>query len=747
MSYSNFEQELIVNGYLLKGVQSIDAGYTITEKPVRVAGVGFIDALVDSPLEGSIRFSRKMVSRDPLLDTNVNGRHAFNEQEMSGVILYDDRTKGFGFNKARVSSYSVTCSAGEIPDINVEMAVYGSLGSGVNMLEPDQTHPEIQFPDQSSMRVEISDFEIDAVSDFSFSKSINLTPIYALPEGTVNDWDQANPVPQEINLDPVQIDTQYPIETNINFTIIAEEYEIKEIKDRLQAAPKSNVVIKICDAQDHTSIINSFTGFGARLISEAVNSTIDGEMSISLSYKSYETYHNPVGQNLFDEASSLSLVGDGGINVGGGEYPYGETVKIKAIPSGGYEFKNWEIIHGNDGQLGDPQSRQTTYTTSFGDATISGVYEQMLYLNIESENGVVDGEGYYSAGEIITLEAQPDQGYEFSRWNVDAGALNMAEPDRATLEFEMPDSSLTLRAEFQTKEFNISINGDSSRGSESGPQSAKAGEAVEITAVGLVGANESYRFSSWSTDPSFSIYNNTDPINITGQFIMPASDVSITANYYGIYNVNVSAVNGTVDYYLNLNDNEYNYGDKVNLLVEADDGYEFSGWVAEPSVTINKTSDSKYYFYMPDESINITANFSLKQNSVSLSSTIGSPSASPSTATMGTQVTLSEGTPEGYVFDGWTVNSGGVEITDNAFTMGSSDVSISANYKALYSLNLIDDSGSSDGISSVTFESDRNDGSITSGDTITMTIDLNEGYEVSEFLEGYEIPPVVITEV
>ena len=40
MSYSNYEQTVIINGHRLLGVQSVDGNYGISEKPVRVAGVG-----------------------------------------------------------------------------------------------------------------------------------------------------------------------------------------------------------------------------------------------------------------------------------------------------------------------------------------------------------------------------------------------------------------------------------------------------------------------------------------------------------------------------------------------------------------------------------------------------------------------------------------------------------------------------------------------------------------------------------
>lgn len=472
MSYSNYQQSVIINGYELQGVQSVSASYGISEKPVQVAGIGFVDALIDKPLEGTFSINRKMVSQDPLLEKNVLGEYKFDEEEIDGAILYDNKSKGFSFTQARVSRYSVSCSSGEIPDIQTDITVYGRLGknalevvesnniiqslgasgslfgyvsswffkSKINsenfiqnsvfylnkdtatdqggwiehtffgsikisllrnykqevwfkmnddasvdddtsglwfyasneimgssyvdsressqvvpsgwvewfgpgsmsasykaiiyhhsnsqyygirennsfdlishqafstgtipeIIVPDrietenflnyitQTNPEIQYPDQSSIRVNIGDFSSDAVSDFSYTRTINTTPLYALPRGNYENWAQNESAAYQ-NLNPVQIDTQYPIEVDVNITIIVDEYQVREIKDRVQAAPKSDVEIQILDAQDKTKLINSFNLIDARLISESISSSIEEEMSISLTYKGYESYRN-----------------------------------------------------------------------------------------------------------------------------------------------------------------------------------------------------------------------------------------------------------------------------------------------------------------------------------------------------------------------------------------------------------------------------------------------------------------------
>jgi len=293
MSYSNYEQTVIINGHKLLGVQSVDGSYGINEKPIRVAGVGFIDAVPNAPLQGNFSVNRKMVGKDPLLETDSQGKYIYDEAEIDGVIMYDNDTKGFGFTKGRVSRYNVTCSVGNVPDIQTDITVYGNLGKNVSMNPTISENQIVQYPDQSSIKLFISDFSVDAVVDFSYSRSINILPVYALSKGDSQTWTN-NQVIEDPKLEPVQMDTQYPIETDITVTMIASEYEIREIKDRLQSAPRSDVTIQICDANDHSDIINSFVGRNVRLISESLNSTIDGQMNISLSYKSYETHHNEI---------------------------------------------------------------------------------------------------------------------------------------------------------------------------------------------------------------------------------------------------------------------------------------------------------------------------------------------------------------------------------------------------------------------------------------------------------------------
>lgn len=596
MSYSNYQQTVIINGYALSGIQSVDGSYGISEKPVKVAGVGFVDALIDSPLEGTFSVNRKMVSRDPLLSTNSLGKYEFDEQEVSGVILYDNDTKGFGFTRGRVSRYSVSCSVGEIPDIQTDITVYGNLGSGVNMNAATQTHPPIQYPDQSSIKVQISDFDIDAISDFSYSRAINMQPIYALPKGNAIDWNAG--AASSANLEPIQIDTQYPIETDINVTIIADEYQIREIKDRIQAAPKSDVKIEIRDSFDQSSIINSFTGYNMRLTSEAINSAAEGEMTMSLTYKGYETYHNPVDEKDRTQQYTLTVQGDSGLEIGGGNYVDGSEVILRAIPYENYRFLDWQLTSG-DGLIENPISSKTKFTTSFSDSIVTARYTQLYIAYLGGDHGTEIGQAGYDAGDVVNITAIPDKGYRFVEWVPDDEDFPIIDNGDGSHSFTMPSRDISINAFYTLIDYDISIDG--TNGSQSS-SSATANIGQEITIT--LNPNEGFELDD--------IVINEGSITLTNigggsyRFIMPAGNVSITALYRLIdYSLSISGVEGNET----ISATSANFQDTITISSTPYSGYVLQSWSISPNVNITDNLDGTYSFLMPSSNVSIIANY------------------------------------------------------------------------------------------------------------------------------------------
>ena len=101
-----------------------------------------------------------------------------------------------------------------------------------------------------------------------------------------------------------------------------------------------------------------------------------------------------------------------------GTYEHG-TIQVTAWENGDYEIS---LEHG---EVEDPE-------------------EYTLEVNVEGE-GTTDpepGEHTYEAGERVTLEAEPDEGWEFETWS------GYQESENPVLEFDMPAENVTVTANF-----------------------------------------------------------------------------------------------------------------------------------------------------------------------------------------------------------------------------------------------------------------------------------------------------------
>ena len=153
-------------------------------------------------------------------------------------------------------------------------------------------------------------------------------------------------------------------------------------------------------------------------------------------------------------------------------------------------------------------------------------------------------------------------------------------------------------------------------------------------------------------------------------------------------------------------------GATVTLYPVASTGYYLTGYTTSPSVTVGGNT-----FTMPDSNITVTANFA----KITYTITKGvSPSGAGTltgagSATMGTSVTLTRTTTDGYQFDGWTT-SPSLSISGTTFTMPASNVSITARYirRSTASLNTL---------------------TLTGGGSVTLTI----GTESAAYTHKYRI--------
>lgn len=336
-----------------------------------------------------------------------------------------------------------------------------------------------------------------------------------------------------------------------------------------------------------------------------------------------------------------------GVVTGAGVYPVGSLVQLEAISNTRYSFLNWS-------SGGMYLSNDTNYSfIVLSDTTIDANFELQKF-NIETVSvpilgGTTTGDGIYSFGDNVTVEAIPSVGYKFADWTVD----NI---------FVSADSSYTFSAEsnkkivanFELKSFEIeTVSNPVIGGSTLGNGNYYYGDNATIEAIPSTG----YNFVNWEDEEVLVSIDSVYSFTVV-------KDQYLTANFeFKTYSINgfiEPEQGGSIE-----GDSIYTHGDNATMTAYPSEGYNFVNWTENGEVV---SSDSVYSFIVI-ENRNLTANFDLKSYSVQTSENpIGSGlTFGDSTYSHGSLVSLTAIAKEGYSFINWTEND--VEVSsDSNFT-------------------------------------------------------------------------------
>lgn len=235
------------------------------------------------------------------------------------------------------------------------------------------------------------------------------------------------------------------------------------------------------------------------------------------------------------------------------------------------------------------------------------IYHERVNFNVSAySNGSVSGQASapIPMGATVSVAAVPDSGYRFLHWERKMGEFSRVPIDApAQYTFEMDptwrEPCNELRARFELITYHVNVVVYNGVGGSASTQTALAGpgETVTLTATPLPG----YAFSSWSSYPSVAITNS--------QFIMPASDITITARFSAIqYTTSVSlsipAAGGT-----SATPNPATIGTTVTVGISLTTGYDFSNWtVLSGGVSLTNANTTRPTFVMPANNVSVRAN-------------------------------------------------------------------------------------------------------------------------------------------
>ncbi|MCL2642477.1 MAG: InlB B-repeat-containing protein, partial [Candidatus Bathyarchaeota archaeon] len=376
---------------------------------------------------------------------------------------------------------------------------------------------------------------------------------------------------------------------------------------------------------------------------------------------------------------------------GTGKYSYGNSVTISAGTKPGYNFTGW-TINSVGISLSLPDELEVVFTMPAGDVVVTANWERAKFkVDINSVGATnVEGDGTHYYDYEVTIDAGTRLNYFFNGWTINDGGIVLKNVARTT--FKMPARPVVVTANWEPNKCPVKVNGSYTTSTLSGEGSYEQGVVVTIN----VGTRLGYVFDGWDFKPNVNVLSS-DPT----KFVMPACEVVVTAKWkYTQYSVNVIE-----SYALPASKSgigTYSPAETVVVCAGTKTGYDFAGWtVTDEDIVLENAASDETSFVMPAKNVVVTANWKPAEFSVMVSSVGASGVEGTGKHVYGKTVTINAGSRTGYVFAGWTVNTGNVSLVNRdsastSFVMPAGTVEVTANWKVVaynVTINSVDATG------------------------------------------------------
>ena len=351
----------------------------------------------------------------------------------------------------------------------------------------------------------------------------------------------------------------------------------------------------------------------------------------------------------------------------------GETVKITAESRPGYVFDRWEVNNGDVAVL-DKNAEETTFVMPDAPVTAVAKYKKLLGITVNSGKAYVEETETDAAlkGKLVVIKADEIEGKRFDHWEIVSKNVILNDLNAPETMFTMPETAVEITAVYND------LNAITVHNGTAGVEKAVIGETVKIKAE----SREGYVFDRWEVNYGDVVVDDKNAEETT--FTMPDSMVVLTARYKALQSITLE--NGKA-YAGGEEITTAKKGTEVTIKAENLDGKVFDHWeIVSGNVTLEDAYKAETTFTMPAESISLEAVYNTIH---SIRATFCT--ADPASAIVGTEITVTAESREGYVFDHWEA-SDGVELTEDGltakFTMPDHDVTIEAKYKQYHSIEV-----------------------------------------------------------
>jgi predicted cupin superfamily sugar epimerase len=296
----------------------------------------------------------------------------------------------------------------------------------------------------------------------------------------------------------------------------------------------------------------------------------------------------------------------------------GDWVSLQAHANPGFEFDHWEIVSGG-ANIQNPHLPSTGFSMPAGEVSIRAMFRQAQGQTVSVSVDDVK-RGTFSAnpssnvapGAWVSLQANAGPGFEFERWEVISGTVQIQNLYSAATGFPMPDGEVSVRAVFrpiapQAHSVTVSVSDGAAGTAGASPNfGVTQGSLVNLQAD----ANPGFEFARWEVVSGEAAIQNL--ASAATSFVMTGSDVSVRAVFNQIlmtFSVTASvddAARGSA----HATPSTGLPGANVALAAQANPGFAFSHWeVLTNNAVIQNSNSASASFIMPGDNVTVMAFF------------------------------------------------------------------------------------------------------------------------------------------
>jgi uncharacterized repeat protein (TIGR02543 family) len=429
---------------------------------------------------------------------------------------------------------------------------------------------------------------------------------------------------------------------------------------------------------------------------------------------------------------TVTYNGNGGSTPSSQTVDAGDSLTLPSTTQSGYTLNGWYTSSsggtkaGNAGASYTPSASVTLYAqwTQNGGTTYTVTYN--------GNGGSTPYSQTVDAGDSLTLPSTTRSGYTLNGWYTSSSGGTKAGNAGASY---TPSASVTLYAQWTQDKgedgatYTVAFDGNG--GTSPYSQTVDAGDSLTLPFT----TRSDYTLDGWYTSSSGGTkagnagasYTPSASITLYAQWTQDKGDDGITYTVAFDGNGGTSPYSQTVD-----------AGDSLTLPFTTRSDYTLDGWYTSSSG--GTKAGNAGASYTPSASVTLYAQWTQDKGEDGATYTVtvdasegGSISASPTSGTAGTTVTLSNTADYGYVFSYYTVD--GTQITGNSFTL-TGDVKVSAVFNPISASTY-----------TVTVDTYITGGSINAsptsgiaGTTVTLSNTVDYGYVFSYYtVDGTQI--------